>query len=253
MPNPWFGRSEPAQGAAFRLFCLPYAGGSAAAYRDWHALAPHDIQICPLELPGRGSRILEPPLTRLPQLSGALAEALAPHLDRPFAVFGHSMGGLLAFELTRTLRRCRRPLPAHLFVSAVAGPDAPRTRPPVHRASDADVVDELRALGGTPRELLEDEELMRLMLPTIRADFSALETYRYRPEPPLPVPLTVLGGTDDPLVPVPGLEGWHRQTDVDAAVRLLPGGHFFLHSAAAGVMAVIAETFGIPAPVTRCL
>ncbi|AKH87110.1 gramicidin dehydrogenase [Streptomyces sp. CNQ-509] len=249
MRNPWFGRNEPGQEAAVRLFCLPYAGGSAAAYRDWHDLAPPGIQVCPLELPGRGGRILEPPMTRLPQLAGALADALSPHLDRPFAVFGHSMGGLLAFELTRTLRRRRRPLPAHLFVSATAAPDVPRTRPPVHQASDADVVGELRTLGGTPRELLEDEELMRLMLPTIRADFSVLENYRYGPEPPLPVPLTVLGGADDPLVPVPDLEGWRRQTDGDAGLRLLQGGHFFLHPAD-GVMAVIAEAVGIPASAT---
>ncbi len=248
--NPWFGRNEPGQGAAFRLFCLPYAGGSAAAYRDWHDLAPPGIQVCPLELPGRGGRILEPPMTGLPQLAGALAEALAPHLDRPFALFGHSMGGLLAFELTRTLRRRRRPLPAHLFVSAAAAPDVPRTRPPVHQASDADVVGELRTLGGTPRELLEDEELMSLMLPTIRADFAALETYRYRPEPPLPVPLTVLGGADDALVPPTDLAGWRRQTDVDAGVRLLPGGHFFLHPGA-GVMAVVAGAVGVSASATR--
>ncbi len=247
MRNPWFGRGEPEQGAAVRLFCLPYAGGSAAAYRDWHALAPGGVQVCPLELPGRGGRIDEPPVIRLRSLADALAGALAPHLDRPFAVFGHSMGGLLAFELTRTLRRRELPLPAHLFVSATAAPGTPRTRPPIHRASDADVVDELRLLGGTPREMLDDEELMALMLPTLRADFSVLETYEYRPEPPLPVPLTVFGGTDDPLVPVRVLDGWRDQSAAGARLRVLPGGHFYVHPAAAELMAVIAETLAAPA------
>ena len=241
MHNSWFGRAEPAPRAAHRLFCLPYAGGSAASYRDWHALAPDGIQVCPVELPGRGGRFGEPTLTRLRPLVDALAGALAPYLDRPFAVFGHSMGGLLAFELARTLRRRGLPLPAHLFVSAAAAPDLPRSRPPVHHATDAEVMDELRLLGGTPPELLDDKEVMELMLPVIRADFSVLETYEYRPGPPLPVPLTVFGGADDPLVPVRSLDGWRRQSAA-ARLHVLPGGHFFVSPAAAGVMAVIADT-----------
>ncbi|WP_333767767.1 thioesterase II family protein [Streptomyces sp. IBSBF 2435] len=244
MHNPWFGRGEPDQGAAVRLFCLPYAGGSAAAYRGWPALAPGGLQVCPLELPGRGGRIGEPPLSRMRPLADALAGALAPHLDRPYAVFGHSMGGLLAFELARTLRRRELPPPAHLFVSGAAAPGTPRNRPPIHGAPDADVLDELRILGGTPREMLDDEELMALMLPTLRADFSLLETYEYRPEPPLGVPLTVFGGTDDPLVPVRVLDGWRGQSAAGARLRVLPGGHFFVHPAAGEVMAVIAGTLG---------
>ncbi|MBM9509325.1 thioesterase II family protein [Actinacidiphila acididurans] len=246
MRNPWFGRGEPGPGPAIRLFCLPYAGGSAAAYRDWPALAPADIQVCPVELPGRGGRFGEPPFLRMRPLAGALAAAIAPYLDRPFAVFGHSMGGLLGFELTRTLRRRGLPLPAHLFVSATAAPGTPRARPPIHGAPDAEVVAELRRLGGTPREVLEDGELMALTLPTIRADFSALETYEYLPEPPLPVPVTVLGGTDDPLVPVRDLDGWRGQSAAGARLRVLPGGHFYVHSAAAEVMSVVAAALATP-------
>lgn len=249
MHHSWFGRAEPAPRAAHRLFCLPYAGGSAASYRDWHALAPDGVQVCPVELPGRGGRFGEPALTRMRPLADALTGALAPYLDRPFAVFGHSMGGLLAFELTRTLRRRGLRLPAHLFVSAVAAPDVPRARPPVHHATDAQVVDELRLLGGTPPELLDDKEVMELMLPVIRADFSVLETYEYRPGPPLPVPLTVLGGADDPLVPVRSLDGWRRQSAAGARLRVLPGGHFYVSPAASDVMALIAETLATaPAP-----
>jgi surfactin synthase thioesterase subunit len=238
--NPWFGRGEPEQAAAVRLFCLPYAGGSASAYRGWPALAPARLEVCPLELPGRGGRIGEPPLTRLRPLADALAGALAPYAHQPYAVFGHSMGGLLAFEVTRTLRRRGLPLPLHLFVSAAAAPDVPRTRPPVHWAPDADVLQELRVLGGTPKELLDDEELMELMLPTVRADFSILETYEYRPERPLPVPLTVFGGTDDPLVPVRDLDGWRDQSSAGARLCLVSGGHFYLHPAAAELMTVMA-------------
>lgn len=250
MHDQWFGRNVPTAQAAVRLFCLPYAGGSAAAYRGWPALAPAGIQVCPVELPGRGGRFNEPPVTRLRPLADALAGALAPHLERPFALFGHSMGALLAFEVTRTLRRRGLPLPAHLFVSAAAAPGAPRTRPPVHQASDAQVVDELRRLGGTPREVLDDDELLALTLPAIRADFSVLETYAYRAEPPLPVPLTVFGGTGDPLVPVPALDGWRDQSAPGARLRLLTGGHFYLQQAAAEVMAVIEAALALPAGVS---
>jgi medium-chain acyl-[acyl-carrier-protein] hydrolase len=246
--DPWFGRGTPDQGSAVRLFCLPYAGGSAAAYRDWHALAPDGVQVCPLELPGRGGRIAEPPFIRLRPLADVIADVLTPHLNRPYALFGHSMGGLLAFELTRTLRRRELPLPVHLFVSASAAPGSPRTRPAIHAAPDADVFSELVLLGGTPREILDDEELMELTLPIIRADFTAVETYEHRREPPLPVPLTVFGGTDDPLVPVRSLDGWREQTSAGARLRLLPGDHFFVHSAAAEVTAAVAAALSGAAP-----
>lgn len=243
MDNAWLAwRKPPPEQAAHRLFCLPYAGGGASAYRGWHSLAPASLQVCPVELPGRGRRLGETPFTRLQPLVGALADALRPHLDRPYALFGHSMGGLLAFELTRTLRRRRWPAPAHLFVSGAASPDAPRTRPPVHAAPDAEVKAELLALGGTPAELLDDDDLMDVMLPTMRADFSVLETYEYRPEPPLAVPMTVFGGTADPLVPPTALRDWRHQSTAGSRLRLLPGGHFFLHPAAADLLTDIAAT-----------
>ncbi|WP_326594995.1 thioesterase II family protein [Streptomyces sp. NBC_01803] len=242
MDNAWLAWREPAEQTGFRLFCLPYAGGGASAYRAWGDLASGRIQVCPLEVPGRGRRLAETPFNRLRPLVGALADALRAHLDRPFAIFGHSMGGLLAFELTRTLRRRGWPLPEHLFVSGAAPPDVPRTRPPVHAASDEEVKAELRRLGGTPGELLDDDEVMELMLPTLRADFSVLETYEYRAEPPLPVPMTVFGGTADPLVAPAALHGWRRQAGAGSRLELLPGGHFFLHPAAADVVTTVSGT-----------
>ncbi|WP_225830138.1 thioesterase II family protein [Streptomyces sp. NK08204] len=241
MDNPWFGRWVPQEHAAYRLFCLPYAGGSAAAYREWHALAPEHIQICPLELPGRGGRFGELPISRLRPLVDGLAGAVGPYLDRPFAIFGHSMGGLLAFELTRTLRRRGLPLPAHLFVSGRGAPDAPSDRPRIHDAPDAQVMEELRTLGGTPQEVLEDDELMELMLPTLRADFSVLENYEYLDGPPLPVPLTVFGGDADALVSPARLHGWRRQSSGGSQLRMLPGGHFFLHTATRTIISEITR------------
>ncbi|MGH1555837.1 thioesterase II family protein [Streptomyces sp. L7] len=137
--------------AAIRLVCLPYAGGSAAVYRTWNQLVPSDVAVCPVELPGRGMRIGEQPFSRLAPLVRALADAMEPLFDRPFALFGHSLGGLVAFELARLLRRRGWPVPCHLFVSASAAP-ARRREPVLHNASDAEVKARLLAFNGTPRE-----------------------------------------------------------------------------------------------------
>ncbi|GAU68940.1 putative type II thioesterase [Streptomyces sp. NBRC 110611] len=241
MDSKWLTGPDAGRDAGTRLFCLPYAGGGAAAYRDWPGALPGGTQVCPVELPGRGRRLKEPPYSRLRPLVAALADALRPALDRPYALFGHSMGGLLAFELTRTLRERGLPQPVHLFVSGAAAPGTRRTRPVVHNATDAEMRGELRVLNGTPRELLENAELMELMLPTLRADFSVLETYTYQEAPPLAVPLTVLAGTADPSVEISALQGWRDQTTAGSRLKLFAGDHFFLHSATAEVIATVRE------------
>lgn len=248
MRNPWFAQAEPQDDAGVRLFCLPYAGGSASAYRTWRELVPEQVHVHPLELPGRGARWGETPVNRLPLMAEMLADALAGHLDRPYALFGHSMGGLIAFELARTLRGRGLPQPVHLFVSGSDAPDLPRTRQPVHAAPDADVLEELRFLGGTPPELLNDAGLMELILPALRADFSLLETYQYHAQPPLTVPLTVFGGDADPLVASERLHRWLRQTSAASQLVVLPGEHFFVHSAVADVIAAIADALVAAAP-----
>ncbi|GHH24575.1 thioesterase II family protein [Streptomyces rubradiris] len=248
MRNPWFALEEPRDEAGVRLFCLPYAGGAAAAYRTWRELAPGHVRVHPLELPGRGARWGETPVNRMPLMTELLADALAEHLERPYALFGHSMGGLIAFELARTLRARGLPQPAHLFVSGSAAPDLPRTRKPIHAAPDADVLEELRFLGGTPAELLDDPGLMELVLPALRADFALLETYRYQPQPPLTVPLTVFGGESDPLVASDQLHRWLRQSDAGPRLVVLPGEHFFLHSSVADVLGTIADALAAVGP-----
>ncbi|NUT53569.1 MAG: thioesterase [Saccharothrix sp.] len=244
---------EPDPTAAFRLFCLPYAGGGANAFREWTALAPPHVEVRPVEPPGRGRRLSERPHTRLRPLVAGVTEALLPVLDRPFALFGHSMGALVAFELTRHLRELGRPLPHHLFVSGASAPSVPRTRPALHAVSDAELVRELRSLNGTPPQLLANDELMALMLPTLRADFSVLETYEHRPGPPLPVPITVFAGTDDPSVPHASLPAWRAHSDRGVRLRTLPGDHFFVHSATAEILAEIGAVLGreVPRPARR--
>ncbi|WP_331254396.1 thioesterase II family protein [Streptomyces halstedii] len=246
--NPWFAQGEPQDRPGVRLFCLPHAGGSAAVYREWRDLAPDPVQVHPLEIPGRGGRWGEPPVTDLVFLAGLLADALAEYLDRPYALFGHSMGGLLAFELARTLRGRGLPRPEHLFVSGAQAPELPRTRRPIHAAPEADVIDELRRLGGTPAGILDDAGLMELFLPTLRADYAMLETYHYRDRPPLAVPMTVLGGDADPVVEKERLHLWRRHTDAPSRLVVLPGDHFFLFPEVADVMAAVAAALVPAAP-----
>ena len=237
----WLPGQELKRLARYRLFCLPYAGGGAAIYRNWRYTAPDRIQVCALELPGRASRLREMPFSRLAPLVKELAASLEDGLDQPFALFGHSMGGLIAFELARTLREQGAPKSAHLFISAAAPPGTVPDHPQVHGATEADIKRRLRDMNGTPEELLADEELMTIMMPVLRADFAVIETYEYQDEPPLDVPITVFGGLSDRVVPPASLAGWRGQSALASRLKLFPGDHFFLHSAATDVLGAIAH------------
>lgn len=249
MPSPWLVGPEPDQRVELRLFCLPFAGGAASVYRPWQRAAPPHLQVCPVELPGRGRRFAEPPYPRMTPLVAALAGALDDVLDRPYAVFGHSMGGLVGYELVRQLRDRGRPLPLHLFVSGIAPPGSRPLRPDLHAATDADVKRRLRELNGTPPELLENTELMDLMLPTLRADFSVLETYEHRESSPLDVPLTVFGGRSDPEVEPSRLHAWRHHAGAGYHVEIFDGDHFFVQTAGERVLASIVSTLAGPSSV----
>lgn len=235
----WFWARRPRPAASMRLVCLPYAGGSTSVFRAWPDLAPPELEVCPVELPGRGARMGEAPYRSLPPLVEALADALQPLFDRPYALFGHSMGGLVGFELARVLRRRGWPQPGHLFVSASPAPSLSHAPFP-YGASDTVAKARLKALNGTPREVLENDELMELVLPVIRADFALLQTYEYREETPFEMPMTVFGGIDDRTVQPSALEGWRAQSSrVD--LRLLPGDHFFVHDLAPELIGLITD------------
>lgn len=238
----WFVRPPALPDPECRVFCLPYAGGSASVFRLWARFAPRGVEVCPVELPGRGTRFGERSYVRMDELVADLAASMEPLLDRPYSIFGHSMGGLVGFELTRRLRAIGAALPEHLIVSAAADPAAARAAEhPVHLASDGVLKEKLRSLNGTPEGLLEDDELMDLMMPMIRADFALLETYRYRVEDPLSVPLTVLGGTLDRSVSRSGLTGWSRLSETFLDLRMFEGDHFFLHRFGPELVSVVTE------------
>lgn len=227
-----------------RLFCLPYAGGGASAFRLWGERLPWEVEVCPVYLPGREHRLREPAFTRLTLLVEALAEELWPALDVPFALFGHSMGALISFELTRYLRRNALPMPVQLFVSAHRGPQLPMRRAPAHNLPDDELIDLLRRFGGTPQAVLQHAELMQVMLPILRADFELCETYSYQPEAPLECAISVFGGEQDTQVNVQELQAWRQQTRKSLTVRMFPGDHFFLHGQQDLLLQTLAQQLG---------
>ncbi|MDZ7269879.1 MAG: thioesterase domain-containing protein [candidate division KSB1 bacterium] len=237
----WVVRPRPNPRAALRLFCFPYAGAGSIIFRSWPEQLPVSVETCLVELPGRGSRLREPLFTRLLPMIDAALPALLPYLDRPFAFFGHSMGALLSFELTRRLRRQADRLPSHLFVSGRAAPHLPDAMPALHKLPEAEFIAELRRLNGTPGEVLEHAELMQLLMPILRADFAVCETYVCEPGPPLACPITVFGGAEDPHVTRATLEPWREHTSAGFALHILPGDHFFLQSAAPMLLQIMRE------------
>ncbi len=237
--SPWLSCNEPKPDAALDLFCLPYAGGAASVFRGWGRGLPSHIQVIAVELPGRGARRQEPPIREFSVLVTLLAAGLLPHVQRPYALFGHSMGALLAFELCRIIRHGQVAPPVHLFVSGHEAPRFPEKRRS-HLADDA-LIEEIRHLKGTPREVLENRELMSLLMPTLRADFAVCESYVFRDEAPLAYPVTAFGGTDDPWASTEQFEAWRGCTRSSFSLRMFPGDHFFLHSREEEVLAAIAE------------
>lgn len=229
--NSWVICPRPNPQAKLRLFCFHHAGGGALGFRRWSDGLPPDVEVCSVELPGHGMRLMEPAFTRLEPLLEALENALLPSLTKPFAFFGHSMGSLVSFELARLLRSDRSLTPLHLFVSGRRAPQIPDPDPPIHALPEPEFLEELRRLNGTPEAVLENAELMQLLLPTLRADFAILETYAYIPKPPLDCPITALGGLQDEEATAEDLEAWREQTNAAFSVQMFPGDHFFVHSA----------------------
>ncbi len=231
--------------AAMRLFCLPYAGSGASAYRLWSSDVPPELQVCAVQLPGRESRLREQPCTTAEALVPELVEGMRPFLDRPFAVFGHSMGALLGFELARHLRALGLPQPAHLFLSGHRAPHLPRRGPEIHRYSHAEFIDELRKMEGTPEEVLAHDELMQIAVPILRADFELCAVYTSTPGDPLDMPLSIFGGAADPTVPEEDLHPWSEHTRSTTTVRLYPGNHLYLKDQRQQVVSAVVEDLGL--------
>ncbi|WP_371539913.1 alpha/beta fold hydrolase [Streptomyces sp. NBC_01023] len=222
----WTGRPGPAAGRT--LVCLPYAGGGPQTYQGWETSLPAATSVLAVTPPGRGRRFAEPLCRDIPSLVEPLARELAAALDGPYTLFGHSLGATVAFELCREVRRIGFRPPASLVVSGRQAPDLPWTERPISGLPDADFTDALRDLGGTPEAVFGQPELMGLLMPSLRADFAIVESYRYLDEAPLDVPILALAGTRDQRATEDRMSGWARQTSASFTLRTVDGGHFFV-------------------------
>jgi medium-chain acyl-[acyl-carrier-protein] hydrolase len=230
----WFESHFSVLRPSLRLFCFPYAGGNAQAFRGWQRYFLPDIDLCLVHLPGRGKRIDEPMFTRLDLLVQTVANLITSEPQPPYALFGHSMGALISFELTRELRRRHFASPRRLFLSGRGAPNGTSREVPRFNLPEEAFVEEVRRLNGTPQELLDLPESRNLLLPVFRADFEMVDTYEYHPEEPLSCPITVYGGLQDADTSVDTLRAWEEHTSAGCNQRVFPGDHFFIHDARAG-------------------
>jgi medium-chain acyl-[acyl-carrier-protein] hydrolase len=239
----WWHRPALRQHAAANLFCFSHAGGTAATFRSWPAGLPSWLEVWAVQIPGRGSRWGESPLSTIPAMVDAIIPALLPHLRRPFAFFGHSMGAVLAGEIARVLAKRESIAPRHLFVSSHRPPHMPGLETDLHTLSDDEFIDEIdRRYNGVPGGLLDEADLRTLLLPVLRADIAALETFRPSKGAALPCPISAFGGAQDSLVPRNHLEAWRDQTEGPFRVRTFPGGHFYFNQEREALLGDLAAT-----------
>ena len=224
------------------LLCLPYSGASAMVYSRWRRKVPKWLDVQPVELPGRGARFDQPLHTDMRALAMQLAQELKPQIKAPYALFGHSLGALLACELAHAFRALGCPEPAALFASGTAAPTmrADYDRGFAEPKTDAQLIEQLRTLNGTREEVLANEELMSLTLPILRADFLLCGRFQPMQRPLLKCPVHVLGGKADKAT-TEQLIGWSRETHGSFSLDMLAGGHFFIHEHEAKVLRVIKD------------
>jgi surfactin synthase thioesterase subunit len=221
------------------LYCFPYAGAGSTIFRPWWNEMLRGIQVCGIQLPGRGVRFSEPRYTRVQPLIQALTDDLWPLPDLPVALFGHSLGALLAFEFARELRRRGRE-PMHLIVSGLRAPQMSSASPRVSNLPQDELLGALTALNGIPEQLLAEPEFLRIMLPALRDDLEMLETYSYTPEPPLGCRISAYAGRSDPRSPAEELIFWRAQTSGGFSCRIFPGGHFFIDTGRRAILSAVS-------------
>ncbi|MFC7331339.1 thioesterase II family protein [Marinactinospora rubrisoli] len=244
----WLRRFHPGPPHGARLVCLPHAGGSAGFYFPLSAALAADCEVVAVQYPGRQDRRAEPCVTDLGELADRIAAVLGTLDGRPLVLFGHSMGALLGYEAARRLTAAGGPAPAALLASGRRAPATHRDER-VHLMDDDGLLRELRLLDGTAHQVLADEELLRMVLPAIRADYTAAETYRHRPGPELDCAVTVLVGRDDPRVTRAEAEAWRGHTSGPFELHTFPGGHFYLTAHQRAVTDLVrAAVRSVPSP-----
>lgn len=240
--NPWIICPKPNPLSRLRLFCFPCAGGLPGVFIPWSDVLPAEIEVCAIQLPGRGRRINEESFTRLKPLIEALMPAFEGYLDKPFVFLGHSMGAVLAFEIIRRLRQQGRSLPLHLFACCCPAPQKPIVKPSICKLPEAAFIAELcHRYNAIPDYIREDKEMMQLFLPSLRSDFILIENYCYEEDRPIDLPISVFGGLDDRAITKEDLDLWRTQTTNSFSLEMFPGDHFFINNARSNFLSILSQ------------
>jgi medium-chain acyl-[acyl-carrier-protein] hydrolase len=242
-------RYEPSD-AAVALLCLPHAGGGAGSFNRWLGLFPPTVMPVRVQLPGREDLTAVPVLRDVGEAVDGLLEQLGRHLDRPVALYGHSMGALIAFELARALAAAGTP-PVHLFLSGRRAPQLPARRRPIHHLPDAEFAAALETMGGTFGSGTGSQAFLRYAVPLIKADLRLTEEYAYQPAPRLSCPVDAFVGTEDPVVDADEIRAWGEHTGGPFRVHAFPGDHFFHQRHRAAIAGTIVEGVQARAVETR--
>lgn len=238
----WFHVPKPVNRPRLRLFCFPYAGGSASIYHQWPSYLPDDIEMCALQLPGRGARIAEEPFVRIEPLMEALEEIIVPFMDTDFAFFGHSLGAIVAYELNCWLEDKGYKLPKRLFVAGRSAPQIVEEEEAIHALPSVEFWRKVEELEGTPEEVLNHPELKELVEPILRSDFELFETWRYKARESLKTPISAMGGLKEFGGKRNNIESWKEQTASEFKLHMFPGDHFFIHDNEQDICGVIGRT-----------
>ncbi len=221
---------KPNPTAKITLICFPYAGGGGNIFVPWKEYMPASVELIAVNFPGRGMRMNETPFTQVDTLLPALSNALLPHLQKPFIFFGHSLGALIAFELAHYLRQHYNKEPVHLMPAGRRAPHVEKKQPPIYHLPEKEFIQEVERLNGTPKEVLENPELMELVMPTLRADFEMAETYQFVEKGKLTCPISFYYGLQDKVKNQDNHAAWSQHTNNTYQSYAFPGDHFFLHT-----------------------
>ncbi len=228
-PSNWLVFPQCNPNAQLRIFCFPYAGGNVTTYTPWLDFLPKQVELVFVQPPGRGSRLLEPGYNSVTELVNDLLPEIKKYLEeKPYLLFGHSMGARMSYELVKKIITVGIPLPVHFVASGSPAPDHKMKESPMHLSDDAEFIDRLRNLNGTPEEILENSELMALLLPALRKDFELAETYKCAPTDPIDCPITVFRGMDDEWVEEQAAEKWFQFFGSNTHMETFSGGHMFI-------------------------
>jgi medium-chain acyl-[acyl-carrier-protein] hydrolase len=237
----WIVAGARAKTPEVRVICFSSAGGSAFQYRQWDHHASERSEFLGVQIPGHDERLREPLLRRADEIVEEIGPSLLEFANRPFVLFGHSLGSLLAFEFARWARRQGAPAPRRLIVASRPSPQSPAEYEPVHDLPEPDLIKILRHFGGTTDNILEDAQLMRSFIPIIRADLEANRTYSYRHEPPFEFPITAIVGSSDPVTTRPEIMAWGAHTCGAFNLITMPGGHFFFRDGVAPLISILEQ------------